>query len=113
MNKPFPNNLEVDQDEYPLESTLVAIREADDWEGAQAWMLEVFPTFSEKVSYSSCRIEEAESSLGSPVKHICFSTGGWSGAEDFIEAVVGNLAIRALHYVEWKRGGHYVFEVGG
>lgn len=54
--------------------------------------------------------EEPGISLGRTVILCHFSTGGWSGAEDVMEALLTQFWIRHYH-VEWRRGGHYLFEV--
>ena len=38
------------------------------------------------------------------------STGGWSGNEDIIEAMIENTMFWALHWCASERGGHYVFK---
>jgi hypothetical protein len=45
-----------------------------------------------------------------PLKRIEYITGGWSGAEDLIGAMLKQLWIRQRHTL-WKRGGYFVFEV--
>jgi len=37
------------------------------------------------------------------------STGGWSGNEDLIEALLENEYVKLLWYNKWERGGHYEF----
>jgi hypothetical protein len=39
------------------------------------------------------------------------STGGWSGNEDIIEALLANQMVQVLTYTSWRRGGHYEFEI--
>jgi len=41
------------------------------------------------------------------------STGGWSGNEDLISAILSNLWLKslAMQYASWTRGGHYYFEI--
>lgn len=41
--------------------------------------------------------------------HLELHTGGWSGNEDLIKAIMDNEWIQMLWYAEWKRGGHYKF----
>jgi hypothetical protein len=54
--------------------------------------------------------EQPGERYGTPVIRCSFSTGGWSGAEELIAALLAQFWITHLH-AEWKRGGHYVFEV--
>jgi len=45
------------------------------------------------------------------VLHIEMHTGGWSGNEDLINALLRNrMATVILNYRMWKAGGHYWFE---
>jgi len=39
------------------------------------------------------------------------STGGWSGNEDVIRAMMSNKMLWSFTWVSSRRGGHYVFEV--
>ncbi len=54
--------------------------------------------------------ESATDILGKPSLHLHFSTGGWSGAEDLMVALLGKFWIEYLQ-IQWNRGGHYIFEV--
>ncbi len=40
-------------------------------------------------------------------------TGGWSGNEEIIRAITGNIHLTAfkMKYVMWRTGGHYYFEL--
>jgi len=42
-----------------------------------------------------------------------FHTGGWSGNEDIIKAILSNIYLTNLYmkYEMWKRGGHYYFKI--
>ena len=46
----------------------------------------------------------------SDTQRAMFSTGGWSGAEDLIDAMMENPRLKHRH-IEWHRGGHHVFDV--
>jgi hypothetical protein len=39
------------------------------------------------------------------------STGGWSGNESIIRAMESNSMMWHLHWVQSRRGGHYIFEL--
>ena len=40
-------------------------------------------------------------------------TGGWSGNEDIIEAILSNIYLThfSMKYIKWLAGGHYYFEI--
>ncbi len=40
-------------------------------------------------------------------------TGGWSGNEEIIEAIKGNMYLThfKMRHVKWRIGGHYYFEI--
>jgi hypothetical protein len=40
-------------------------------------------------------------------------TGGWSGNEDTISVILGNIYLThfKMRYVKWTTGGHYYFEI--
>jgi len=40
---------------------------------------------------------------------ICLATGGWSGNEDVIRAMLDNRVLWALHWYSSRRGGLYKF----
>ncbi len=40
-----------------------------------------------------------------------FSTGGWSGNEDLIGAIMENEYLGMLFHTRWERGGHWWFEL--
>lgn len=54
--------------------------------------------------------EGAQNIMGRDCMHAHFSTGGWSGAEDLIDELLGKFWVASLH-LQWNRGGHYVFEL--
>jgi hypothetical protein len=77
---------------------------------ASRFLLETLPGLCGQISCCSCAVESATDALNRPIKRVSFSTGGWSGAEDLIDAMLSHFWIKQLH-CEWRRGGHFVFDV--
>jgi hypothetical protein len=48
---------------------------------------------------------------GSLIRRYFVSTGGWSGNESLISALVQNHVFWLLSWQQSERGGHYIFEV--
>lgn len=78
---------------------------------AADFLINRLPAIAETISCMQVRIEDAKDDYrGSPIKRIEYITGGWSGAEDLIGAMLGQFWINHYHSL-WKRGGYFVFEV--
>lgn len=107
----LPDEIQIDGDGYPDDVTLDQIRAASAIEDGAAWMRETFPRLAAELPYGSVNVTDVTDFLGKPIKRIEFHTGGWSGCEDFINAVLGNLMLHMMFYAEWRRGGLHVFEV--
>lgn len=47
------------------------------------------------------------------IRKLELHTGGWSGNEDVIEAIIENIYLThfSMKYKMWRTGGHYYFEV--
>lgn len=59
---------------------------------------------------------ESHFKLDEPVgdkRNLVLITGGWSGNEDIVSAVLSNLWLKEIYmkYMMWQRGGAYYFEV--
>jgi hypothetical protein len=100
------------EDGYLTDEWLDAFRAAElDPRDAAIFLTEVFPSAVENhLSCASVDVNDGTDFLGKPVKRVDFWTGGWSGAEDLIAAMLGHFWIKQLH-TAWKRGGHFEFEV--
>jgi hypothetical protein len=108
----LPDTLDCDDAPYPDETRLQQIREGDAVHHGARWMVETFPKLAEELApYAYCEITHGADVLGYPEHVISFSTSGWSGCEDFIEAVLGNTMLHMMYYSAWKRGGHHEFRV--
>ena len=45
-------------------------------------------------------------------RKLYLSTGGWSGNEETIEAILSNFTLQyLLGYSQWNVGGHYIFNI--
>lgn len=103
---------EIDEDGYPTEATLARLK-AHRFEPLEArqFMLETFPAICEQIPCCSCDVIDATCQWsGAPEKHVEFSTGGWSGAEDLIYTLLDHFWVKQLHW-SWRRGGHFVFRI--
>ena len=89
--------LEMDEDGYPTEETLAAIRA---WAPSDFGLLRAI---CEIWYYPNFIVEEQDGSWA-------ISTGGWSGNEDLIAAMQENEMWWTLHWQEIRRGGHYKFK---
>ncbi len=105
------DSLNIDANGYPDEAVLERIRALDD--DFLRFMLEDFPVLAEQAAciYGKITSEDVKDVIGRPVRRLTFVTGGWSGCEDFIEAVLCIPIVRLLYYAAWFRGGKHVFEV--
>lgn len=93
--------MELDDDGYPTEQTLEEVRtwEAGDGPGLLTHLRAVW--------------WNGETLVSPPVsEEDCwrFSTGGWSGNEALIEAMLNNKMWFWLHWISSRRGGHYEFD---
>jgi len=87
-----------DQHGYPTEQELQTIREwaCDDLDGLMEYLLNVWHW----PEWGIVRRDDG-----------CWElhTGGWSGNEDIIRAMLDNQVWWAIHWESSRRGGHYVF----
>lgn len=100
------------EDGYPTDESLAAFSAVDILAFGPAEGGETLRRELSRCAEECCAsYDEAEAErYGKPVIRCGFSTGGWSGAEDVIEALLSKFWISHLH-VQWNRGGHYIFEV--
>ena len=101
--------LDIDEDGYPTEDSL---------EQLQRWLDEnpelsaefMLGPFCETPRYiTGCSIERYD--VDEKRTAVTFHTGGWSGAESYIETILRCGSIYVLYYAKWERGGHYTFIV--
>jgi hypothetical protein len=103
---------EFDSDEgYLTDEWLEAFRSMElSPRDAARFVVDYFPQAVELLSCAEVEVEDGLDFLGKPVKRVDFWTGGWSGAEDLIAAMLGHFWIKHLH-TAWQRGGRFQFEV--
>jgi hypothetical protein len=100
----YPVDLEVDEHGYPSDEKveeigMVSLRDA------RRWMHDEFPRLWGTVRYGHVEVEDEGDAL-----RVYVATGGWSGCEDVIEAVLGHLAMRS-YCRERRSGGGFTFRV--
>lgn len=103
--------LEVDDDDYPTDATLRAVR---NYSGS---VLEFFATLKSIWHLASWGWHEENGfqfgfrKKDYKVRRFHISTAGWSGNESLIEAMRGNYFLWHFSWVQERVGGHYIFEV--
>ncbi len=108
------------EDGYPVGASLERLRKHEfDHDGAADFLVNQLPEIIEGISCCVVRVEDSKEALYGPgeikliesdMKLIEFHTGGWGGAEDLINAILGRFWINYFH-TKWERGGHFHFEV--
>ena len=89
----------MDKDGYPEEHELKKITEWDykDFQGLMDYVYDLW-------SYKHYWTNEGDGKIS-------ISTGGWSGNESVIAALIQNRMFWACCWWSSKRGGHYMFEI--
>lgn len=78
---------------------------------AADFLVNRLPEVAKTISCMQVRVADAKDEYSDrPMKRVEYITGGWSGAEDLIGAMLGQFWIKHYHSL-WKRGGYFVFEV--
>jgi hypothetical protein len=78
---------------------------------AADFLVNRLPEIAKTISCMQVRIEDAKDDYSDkPMKRVEYITGGWSGAEMLIGAMLKQFWISHYHSL-WKRGGYFVFEV--
>lgn len=104
-NGTYPVDLEID-DGYPSEAAVETIAMVS-FRDARRWLRDMFPKLVAELPCASVVVTDVED-WDRPAKQIAFSTGGWSGCESVIGAVLDHPIMRR-HLAQENRGGHYVF----
>lgn len=99
----------LDDDGYPTDYALYLI-EIWPWEDTKGWF-EFIKSIWWKADWGWDEGEEdSEHYNDKKVYRYHISTGGWSGNEDLIRAMEKNDFMWYIHWVQSRRGGHYIFE---
>jgi len=105
----YPIDLEIDRG-YPSEEKVEEIRLIA-WVDARRWMHDEFPRlWQELVDYGYIEVREGKDIVDAPALEIYVATGGWSGCESVIDAVLDHVAL-SNYCKERKSGGAYTFIV--
>lgn len=104
----YPTTLDV-EDGYPSEERVEEIRMVAAVD-ARRWLHDEFPFLWGSLPCGSVEVREAKDIVDRPARRIRVATGGWSGCEDVIYAVLGHFMM-ATYCKERHSGGAYVFVV--
>lgn len=105
----YPTDLEVEGG-YPSDDKVEEIRLIA-WRDARRWLHDEFPRLWASVGYEdSVQVTETTDLMDRPALKIRVATGGWSGCEDVIDAVLSHHILRS-HLRETLSGGAYTFIV--
>lgn len=96
--------IELDDDGYPTDESLEKIEKLEHEEAER--FVASLPDI--KLPYASIHKYEEDGEA-----RISYSTGGWSGNESIINAMLKNFYINQFMYYSWHRGGHHVFDLKG
>ena len=100
---------------YPSEHDLKAIREWDCTTNKGLMELAEFVVGEWKYGEPYCklsrRIKDRGFKEGEYYHKLTLSTGGWSGNEDIIDALMQNFIWWSLCFYSHHAGGHYVFRI--
>lgn len=107
----WPLDFEVDDAPYPTDESLEAVRKLDAVKHGREFFLTELPRIAEMLQpYAVCEVSQVDGLLG-PEIEVRFSTQGWSGCEDLIDAMQDNIALWAFYWFQSTRGGHYRFRM--
>lgn len=108
---PFPQTIDLDDDGYPTDDWIAAMSQANDALSAARWMRDKFPEFVWAIGNTfEPNVYQGKDDFDHDILVIRYSTGGWSGQEEFINAVESG-PCGWLYLWSWRRGGHYEFRI--
>lgn len=94
---------------YPSQSDLERVKKWSEKDGDH-FALVLFLDEIWNKDYGAVEIKDIENEMGEKMKEVRFITGGWSGNESILSAVIGTW----FHHVCWEsshRGGMMIFHV--
>jgi hypothetical protein len=68
------------------------------------------PNIKPHLACCTITLSQRQTDLDKPAHFVEFRTGGWSGAEELINAMLGHFWIAYFH-TKWERAGHFYFEI--
>ena len=101
----------LDEDGYPTQDALTIV-ELWPFEDSNGWFIFIESLwYMKSFGWASevCVPNEYRPEVQARVYHI--STAGWSGNESIIRSMEKNESLWHYHWVQSRRGGHYIFEV--
>jgi hypothetical protein len=103
----------MSEDGYPTEEELERIIKWDgDFKQLLSYVKSVGHYWPEEDGWGWSEEPEVVDELrGGYVTRYHISTGGWSGNESIIDALNKNFLFWHMHWVQHRRGGHYIFEI--
>lgn len=101
----------LDEDGYPTEDALTIV-EKWSFDDAKGWFDFIHSIWHLKSWGWPEGIEPHEWNKDETVYRYQISTAGWSGNESLIAAMRQNYMNWSLTWVQSRRGGHYIFELG-
>ena len=98
------------EDGYLTAAWLERLRAIEFTVHAAARFLVWLPNIKPHLACCFLSLAHGETDLGKPAHFLEFHTGGWSGAEELIDAMLGHFWIKYFH-TKWLRGGHFTFAI--
>lgn len=101
----IPINI-LDNSGYPSEEYLQFIR---DYKGDTMPIMDFVKLICDNWNYRGYRLTRKYKGT----RRLELHTLGWSGNEDVIRAIMGNVFLTSclMSYIMWKAGGHFYFEI--
>ena len=100
----------LDEDGYPTDQCLQIIKNWH-WSDAKGWF-DFIKEYWWAPDFGWQEVDEPHEYRKDRYVHRYYlSTGGWSGNETLMRAMEQNWTMWSVHWVQSRRGGHYIFEI--